>query len=218
MILTSANKAFISAITLLQHNHKPNELTNFSTYLSGEMGYVKVHRNVDIYYGELRDAAIKQFGLSAKLCHPNDFFLSPEGVEIEVPNNWEDYEHALLMDDLVLPAKWEYLSGIHVAVAKPSGFQPLREYGGHTRTRPPENQPKKIELWVGSGIKPIATITLLEGGGFELYNKKQSTTLLKQEDVLREAIKLSKIFKYDEQFSKEREAYLREFLPDLLKP
>lgn len=201
--------AFCNAIAAMEHPKYP-ERTSLSTHLARQgLPALFGYQAVNIKYEEIYDKAQQEIH---ELLDEEDFFLSPKGFQIEVQDDWtsENVQKALL--DFILPHKVEFLGGVRLRKTEP--FKALTHAAQFTPTKITD-QNQKVEIWVGNSCRPLASAWENEGTYF-LNEMGQTRPLIKEEDLLREVVRLTKIHKYTEQFHKNREAYVREVLPGLL--
>lgn len=211
MNLTIEDWAFNSAIYARPHDQHP-ALTNLFTYLRREnVPAVRVFRNIDREYTAIVEAAAKQIN---PLLDPSDFFISPIDWGITIVDDWQEQPlNISLLVDFVFPKEIIFIGGISLVKkeADASKFSGVSEFGNIPRSnfQPNTRNQHTFELWVGSNINPIATITD-NGEAFVSLHTQRQTRELSRKGLLNELIALSKAFKATEEIYAGRERYIRE--------
>ena len=186
-------------------------MASLSTFLQRHQSRIRVIRTLpNVPYENIAVKAGQH-----QLMHPKDFFLSPAGFILDVPDNWETMDSDRTLGNFEFPSEVKFLGGVRFR--KEEGLEPVKYAGQFEIQKPKAIQNPKIEVWVGSHSLPIASIRK-DDKKFHYENSKTGpVTFFEMEDVLKEIVKLSQIHKGTEPYWKTREQYIREILPDFFK-
>ena len=186
-------------------------MVGLSTFLQSYDRRIRAFRTIpDVLYSNIQEKAGNH-----ELLHKDDFYFSPEGFQLDLPDNWESIDNDRILAGFDFPMQVKFLQGIRFR--KCEGLLPIKHAGQFQIVKPSQIPHPKIEVWVGSSSRPIASIEKSDKK-FNYSNIKEGEQVLfSLADVLEKVIKLAKIHKGEQPFWDNREAYIRQVLPDFFK-